>query len=90
MTKISWACGRRLISALAVVAFCAIAPTVANAQAIGRATSVKPQAEANARTLSAGSEVAGDHSYGRSEQVGHCCGARGNAWLILICHRRAG
>jgi hypothetical protein len=57
MTKISWACGRRLISALPLVAFCAMAPTVANAQAIGKATSVKPQAEANARTLSAGSEV---------------------------------
>ena len=46
-----------LISALAFFAFCAMAPTLANAQSIGKATTVKPQAEANARTLSAGSDV---------------------------------
>jgi hypothetical protein len=57
MSKIINTSGRLLISALPLVVFCAMAPTVTNAQSIGKATSVKPQAEANARTLSAGSEV---------------------------------
>jgi hypothetical protein len=57
MTKITKTFGRPLISALPLVVFCAMVPTVANAQSIGKATSVKPQAEANARTLSAGSDV---------------------------------
>src|ERR1700751_2109845 len=57
MTKITGTLGRFLISALPLVVFCAMAPTLVNAQSIGKATSVKPQAEANARTLSAGSDV---------------------------------
>jgi hypothetical protein len=55
--KITRTFGRRLICALPLVVLCATGSTVANAQAIGKATSVKPQAEANARTLSAGSDV---------------------------------
>jgi hypothetical protein len=57
MTKITTTFGRLLISALPLLVLCAMGSTVANAQAIGKATSVKPQAEANARTLSAGSDV---------------------------------
>jgi hypothetical protein len=57
MTKITGTLGRLLISTLPLVVFCAMAPTVANAQSIGKATSVKSQAEANARALSAGSDV---------------------------------
>jgi hypothetical protein len=57
MTKITRTFGRPLISALSLVVVGAMASTVANAQSIGKATSVKPQAEANARTLSAGSDV---------------------------------
>jgi hypothetical protein len=57
MTKITRTFARLLISALPLVVLCAMAPTVANAQSIGKAASVKPQAEANARTLSAGSDV---------------------------------
>jgi hypothetical protein len=57
MTKITGIFGRALISALPLIVLCAMGSTVANAQAIGKASSVKPQAEANARTLSAGSDV---------------------------------
>jgi hypothetical protein len=57
MMKITGTLGRLLISTLPLVVFCAMAPTVANAQSIGKATSVKSQAEANARALSAGSDV---------------------------------
>jgi len=57
MTKITRTFGRPLISALSLVVVGAMASTVASAQSIGKATSVKPQAEANARTLSAGSDV---------------------------------
>ena len=57
MNTITRTFGRLWISALPLVVLLATASTVANAQAIGKATSVKPQAEANARTLSAGSDV---------------------------------
>jgi hypothetical protein len=57
MTKITRTFGRPVISALSLVVVGAMASTVASAQSIGKATSVKPQAEANARTLSAGSDV---------------------------------
>jgi hypothetical protein len=57
MKKITRTFGRLLICALPLVVLWATGSTVANAQAIGKATSVKPQAEANARTLAAGSDV---------------------------------
>jgi hypothetical protein len=50
--------GRTSISALLLVGLFAVISTVSNGQeAIGSATSVKPQAEANSRTLSGGASV---------------------------------
>jgi hypothetical protein len=48
---------RLLICSVALGVLITMAATATNGQAIGKATSVKPQAEANARRLSAGSAV---------------------------------
>jgi hypothetical protein len=55
---------RFLISPFLLVLILSVASTVANAQATGQATSVKPQPKADARTPSAGSELSSRQTVG--------------------------
>ena len=73
MTTITKIFGRLRISALPLVVFFAVAPTVANAETrIGTAQSVQPEASGGAGTLSAGNGVHANETVrtGSSGQVG--------------------
>ena len=73
MTTITKIFGRLWISALPLVVFFAVAPTVANAETrIGTAQSVQPEASGGAGTLSAGNGVHANETVrtGSSGQVG--------------------
>ena len=73
MTTNAGTFGRHLISALPLVALFAIGSTVANAQAIGTAQSVKPEASGSiSGTLSAGSGIHANETIktGNSGQAG--------------------
>ena len=73
MTTITKIFGRLWITALPLVVFFAVAPTVANAETrIGTAQSVQPEASGGAGTLSAGNGVHANETVrtGSSGQVG--------------------